>query len=95
MPGSSHQLESKFINDLDPNLREPCMYLLDAFTLHDLLDMEAQNLRPDNFQSFSNFEFNRMLHASILAKVSYFEVGSSLMKRNHIIMLTYLFLSFY
>lgn len=76
MPGRNHTIEAGFLDELPVSLRAPAADLLHFYRLKQLLDMHFNGVDDYLSKQFSlsPTEWQKVLDAVILTKVSYFEV---------------------
>ncbi|WP_157760800.1 hypothetical protein [Hydrogenovibrio halophilus] len=80
MPGMNHEFEANFLDELPPVTREAAASLLQFYRLRQLMDM--RQFGPDKRMSedfdLTPSQWNQVLDAVILTKVSYFVIDTSM-----------------
>lgn len=79
MPGTNHQVETQFLNNLTFSLREAAEDLLKHNTLKQLLLMRRDGVNDfmkKTFPKINDLEWVQVINAVLLTKISYFEVNS-------------------
>ncbi|NPA72192.1 MAG: hypothetical protein GXO35_05110 [Gammaproteobacteria bacterium] len=83
MPGSSHEVDPSFMDALPLNIREPALDLIRFSSLKDMLEMRVE--APDAFlqdkYELSTEQWNVILNAVILTKISYFHIEKTFPNR--------------
>jgi len=76
MPGRNHTIEAGFLDELPVSLRAPAADLLHYYRLKQLLEMHFKGVDGylSNQFALSPTQWQKVLDAVILTKVSYFEV---------------------
>ncbi len=77
MPGSSHDVDPSFMDILALSLREPALDLIRFSSLKELLTIRLDGpsqRSKEQYPTLTRDEWNKILNAVILTKVSYFQV---------------------
>lgn len=77
MPGSSHDVDPSFMDNLELSIREPALDLIRFSSLKELLTIRLdgpRQLSKAQHPTLTRGEWNKILNAVILTKVSYFQV---------------------
>jgi hypothetical protein len=77
MPGSSHDVDPSFMDTLALSLREPALDFIRFSGLKELLTIRLEGpcqRSKEQFPILTRDEWNKLLDAVILTKVSYFQV---------------------
>ena len=91
MPGSNHSFETKFINDTPLRLRDTCRYLLEKYSLSQMLSLQQKQERPEQLVEMSDAEWEAVLRAVILSKLTYFNLNTDLLTKQHLSFITFIF----
>ncbi|MDX1795576.1 MAG: hypothetical protein R3219_02520 [Hydrogenovibrio sp.] len=85
MPGSNHQMESGFLDELPHSLRPAAADLLQNYRLKQLIEMRKEGPYPELAKRFhlKTPQWFQVLDAVLLSKISYFELSSN-MRADHI-----------
>lgn len=85
MPGSNHQMESGFLEELPYSLRPAAADLLQNYRLKQLIEMRQEGPYPEVVKRFhlKTPQWFQVLDAVLLCKISYFELSAT-MQTNHI-----------
>ena len=84
MPGRNHTIEANFLDGLSQNLRPAAMELLHDYRLRQMLDMllDGPNETLQARYNLDPSQWQDLLEAVILTKVSYFELNSRMKPRH-------------
>ncbi|QCU90852.1 hypothetical protein [Thiomicrorhabdus sediminis] len=76
MPGTNHDIDPSFMDNLDQSLRDPALELIRFSSLKDMLEMRLKG--PSEFLAanfdLSQQQWHEVLNKVILTKVSYFDM---------------------
>jgi hypothetical protein len=78
MPGTNHQIENGFIDDLPMNVRPAAEDLLKHHTLKQLLQMRAHGVNDflhKTYPYINEFDWINIIQSVLLTKISYFELN--------------------
>ncbi|WP_178862136.1 hypothetical protein [Thiomicrorhabdus cannonii] len=78
MPGSSHEVDATFMDELPFSVREPALDLVRYATLKEMLEMRLHgpSLHYRNKYNLTPDQWNLLLNAVILTKISYFQINT-------------------
>ncbi len=77
MPGSSHDVDPSFMDTLALSIREPALDLIRFSSLKELLTIRLDGpsqLSKEQHPNLTREQWNKILNAVILTKVSYFQI---------------------
>lgn len=84
MPGSNHDYETKFIKDLPFQLRDVSWFMLEKYPLKALITLQNHDGKPAAFEKIADYEWQMVLRAVILTKLTYFDLRSPFLGPEHI-----------
>ncbi|WP_373017498.1 hypothetical protein [Thiomicrorhabdus sp.] len=78
MPGSSHEIDPTFMDDLALSLRDPALDLIRFSTLKEMITMRKEGptkYYSEKYGNLSHDQWQTVLNAVILTKISYFQIS--------------------
>ncbi|WP_044411102.1 hypothetical protein [Thiomicrospira microaerophila] len=79
MPGTNHQVESQFLDNLSLSARSAAEDMLTHDTLKKFLNYQAQGVSgfyTKKYPNITQIEWDKIIRAVILTKLSYFEINN-------------------